>query len=471
METSPEIDYSSRVASHGSYRQNRVLPLNQSSVPLNPSSSTETQIEFPNKVFNLAKSSLDFNVEIPATAARYTYTHKLGQSMIERISLYTREGIYLADLTSAFEFTNAVSPYVEKLDDLMDKDSNRGAATAATANDKGSSLSRSSVAVPTTFVAAGYVANGTRIAADGTNEAPDVGLTEPTYFTGSDLAGPVFMKYSVPLKSFHHTLLALDKDLYFGQALQMRVHWQSASKIGWTSNSVSNVSLGPAAPIATTIQLTNIRLQLAVETDPDIIQSVVGKVQSSGMKLTIPYVYSQSFSTPSGTSSSIQYRYNRTHGKRLLNIYSTVLNSVSTGRRCVDNNNVDIETAPLSGIFFPAKVVSFQSQLDNTNLTENRPLCGAENEDYVLMRDMMKGSLIQSSNVYKANRVWIDSWRAGRTCDWPAMDQVHDGISLDVEHIYSQDFTTNPTPAAYRIFTFAVVQRDLMINADGSVNF
>lgn len=140
-----------------------------------------------------------------------------------------------------------------------------------------------------------------------------------------------------------------------------------------------------------------------------------------------------------------------------MSVYHVVSDTVATGPDAVNISNVGA-TAD--------KVASFQSSLDNVNLQEFRPACN-NGEDYVLLKPILEGSVIQSGDVYKYNKIWCDTWRSGRMCDYADMDSkmIMDGLSLDSERIYNMELTT--ASAAYRQYTFFVTQRELTVSPDG----
>ena len=88
IQRSPEIEYAPKASSHGSYRVSRVLPLGNTTATLAASSTTEVQFEIPNKVYNLSKSSLEFEMEFTesATTSAINRLHKNGLTMIDRVS-------------------------------------------------------------------------------------------------------------------------------------------------------------------------------------------------------------------------------------------------------------------------------------------------------------------------------------------------------------------------------------------------
>lgn len=463
MSVSQEISYAPKRSEHGAYRMSRVLPLNGQTATLSASSTTEVLLEIPNKVVNLSKSSLEFEMQVaePTTASAITRLHALGLTMIDRCSLYTREGVYLADVNNCGQYTRAMNPYLTKLQELIQADDARGAATSAAAKaaSKGHNNFASNVAVPTATPGTANGPNGTRVTAAGAAGAPDKGTTEMCYFfqgiaRNGSAAGQINVNYSIPLSAIHHTVMSLNKDLFFNQALVLRIQFAPTNRLGWAAPSATDIATS-AENIANAVTLSGIRLALAVESNPRIVDAIVSKVKTSGMSTIIPYVYSYLYSSPSGTSSSVQQRINRGHGRRLLAVYHSVMNTTGTGRLAFDQSNVG-----------DAKVVSYYSSLDNQRMQESTPLC-AECDDYALHRDLAEGSCIQSANVYDYNKVHVDAWRGGRMCDWKDADDVEDGLSLDSERIWAINLTT--ASAAHRQYTNVVCQRQLSIEPSGQI--
>lgn len=452
-----EIKFTSDVASHGSYRMSRVLPLGSASVTLNATSTSETQIEIPTKVFNLAKSSLDFLVSCPIVTNQVTNLHALGDHAIDRISAYSREGVFLCDLVNFAPYSRAMYPYLHKQSELLTKDSMLGGATAAAAQakDKGHGFFPSNAAAASTQVA--HTPNAKRLTAALDDGAADRAYVEPQYVTCSTDNTASAFNVSIPFSSFKHSILAMDKDLYFGQSIILRIHWNSVNKLGWSADTIDDYATG-AADLASAVTVTNIRVYLAIENNPVIVQSLVQRVRSQGMELTIPYVYSYLFNSASGTSSNVQQRLNAGHGQRLLSVYHVVSDTTATGRDAVNITNVADD-----------KVVSSQASLDNVNLSEFRP-AEAQGESYVLLKPILEGSAVASKDIYDYNRVHVNTWRSGRMCDYSDNDSamVMDGLSLDSERIWNLEQTT--ASAAYRQYSFFVVQRQLRIQPDGLIS-
>ena len=460
--TSPAIRYPlvSPQSNHGSYSMTRVLANGSSEAQLNDSSQQEVLIDLPNRVMNLSKSSFDFDLQIPA-AAGTTRLLTVGQSAIERISLYTRSGVYLVDVPNTGIYTRAVTAYVTRHDDLQSAEKTQMSSTEAGAEATSKGFSNcASRTLTTDAVADGRCARrivesgvpGVAAAADA-----DCAYTESQYFTQGVLGAAGYMKFSVPLSEIHHTLFSVDKDLYFNQALVLRVSFAGTNKFGASSASAVDPGLAPVFKNLGAVLVKNIRLNLAIETNRDIADGVRSMVMSTGLSQVTPYVYTYLFTNSSPqTQVSQQQRFNSGHGASLLNIYTCTANSETTGLLSADIAN----TAGSS------KIESYQASIDNNLLSEFRPLC-RQNEDYTMQRYLMEDSCIQNSDVFRHNRVQINSWRSGKCVDWKASDTVLDGLDLSSERIYNIDKTL--VSGSYRHWIFAVCQRRLNIAPSGDI--
>ena len=101
---SQELVYSQTTSSHGNYKYLRVVPLGNGQTPtLSATSTTQTTFELPNNVINLALSKLCFDLFFPPqAAAKINNIYANALSLIDRITLTTREGVLLADIPSTY---------------------------------------------------------------------------------------------------------------------------------------------------------------------------------------------------------------------------------------------------------------------------------------------------------------------------------------------------------------------------------
>jgi hypothetical protein len=108
--------------------------------------------------------------------------------------------------------------------------------------------------------------------------------------------------------------------------------------------------------------------------------------------------------------------------------------------------------------------------LDNERSQEYN-LNTATYDDYLLLRDKLKGSVIQSSDMFYHNWVWIEDWTGfvDKTIEPRNIQNIETGLDLTTERKW--DFyalqVNNGTAAAYNTYTFAVTQKMLTVTSSG----
>lgn len=467
--SSPELDYSTLVSSHGSYKISRVRPLDQDSQDLLQNATIESQIELPtgSKVINFAKSSLTFKLKkVAETGASVLHSNALP---IDRIVCYDKGGQYLAELNGFDDLHRAISPYVTKLSEFQGNPTGRG-SLAGDRNEKGFCNFPSSAAPAATCPA--YGKSGARISH--TKAAPTVGVPEADdvpywgqqHLVTNDAASDMYVEYCVPLKQFYHTLLAQNRDLFFGSNIMLSIHWAPVRRLGYQSTAGGAPNdLIQDAEFATGATVSNIQLKLAVETNPEVVGFLVNAVRSSGVSTKIPFVRRYQFVNNQGELVNNQIRLNRRNGMRLLNVYSMLFNPATTGVLAHNLSNVHGEG--LSAADRQTKEVSFQSAMNNNQLQEYRVNSNGEDFEILKSRGIIDGCVIASQNDYQHNRIWIDSWRSGASCSWPERDGDIDGYDLNEEAVLVMDKTV--VDGTYRHVMYAVTLRELSIAPNGLI--
>jgi len=103
------------------------------------------------------------------------------------------------------------------------------------------------------------------------NTNANVNYLEPKYLEPGTIntADPVF-NIMLPLEMIKNSIFSLDKSLYVGEIINLRIVWNSSIKIAFTSLSVTIPTATPHAYDAN-INISNLALYLAVETTPEIV--------------------------------------------------------------------------------------------------------------------------------------------------------------------------------------------------------
>ena len=334
---SGEVDYSKRSAAYGSYKYLRVVPIGQGQAPaIQLGSTVMTQFELPNNVMNLSKSKLVFDLTFatassvapgtgltPITNFNWLYANAL--TLIDRITLTSRAGTILADIPNCGIFGNIVSAVCTKASDLATKTSLNFAGTISAT--QAAALLRPVGDILKCNNVVNYQVNQTGAIMD-----PAIGVCssfsyvpflEPLeLFSAPNSQSNI--AYQINLDAFKHTLLELNKDIYFGDNLVLTITWQQSTKYNFLSGAIDTpiavrlavavngtVAINAGAPVGTHVPINfpvmnNLSLFVACETNADIVDVLNQKVNSEGFKLNVPFTYCQKLISPNSTSTAIQ---------------------------------------------------------------------------------------------------------------------------------------------------------------------
>lgn len=444
-----ELSYAPSLITNPSYRYSKLVPqAGTQSVNLSTNQTTETLIEIPTKVHNLSRSVLQFQVQIPELAGHHTNIHSSGFPSIDRLSVYTRSGVYICDINSVDKFYKVVAPRTSKFVKMMSADKMAIGASSALATSVGHYLHTSNA-----LASASYRLDNT-----GANLiASDKSYVEQQYIQQGAAAGAgagdVFYNVQMELGEMIHTVLNIDKDIYFGEIMVLRIQWAPSNRLGFVST--TGAPTVNVAAISTACLINNIALYLAVETNPDIISSLVAKVNSSGLQLIVPYVHTYKNSNSNSTFIATQQRLNRGHGSSLLRVYSSLFNGSESGSTAFNNSNVA-----------SAKCTSFYTSMDSMRLQDS-DVSVANNEDYLMMKDALEGSCIENSSIFKYNWVVQDDFTGFKTSDASLTDSTQNGLSLEAERLYQVNLNS-VSAANQNLYSFYITQKMLVI-AGGAV--
>ena len=409
IELSKEIDYSDKgkVAQHGTYRYSRILQQTglTTATPV-AGNELEVTFEIPSQVFNLSKSILCFDVALPAAGAGLlNFLNLQGNAFLNGVTLQTRTGINLCQITQLWNYMRHTALPTRSFNDYINED-----------------------------VAGILTLANTVTTTSGTQPTSSSNFAAATNLAQAAANAEMGVRVHMHLNKIPHTILALNKDLYFGQNLLLRFSFAPLERIGSAGAAVNAGALG-AAPI------TNLRLLLAVETNEIIRSQIISQVSTQGLTFKTPYVYS--YKVAGGAAYTQTIRLNRGFGSNLLRVYNT---------------SVGADTAAATNI---TQVVptTIRTSIDNQYLQDN-VLTSAVNEPYTWQRDLFKGSAMMNSVSFANFWTYIDNFTAAKPFE--QKDEIVDGIDLSQEKLYS--FET--TGATGNIYTHVVCQRDVSVGGD-----
>lgn len=456
-----ELKYKKKHLLHPQYQLYNLYPLSGSQTQtITVAGSQEIIFQIPVKCINLSKSFLNFNMAPAADAgAGVFYYNKCPLQAIRQIQLYTQSGVYLADVYYVNKYLD-VAFYAET--------PNKEFATLETLTGTdiklkyGISTHKNNIAG--TSVGAGVYAQrlvtdaaGNIIAAGTANAGTTaVSYNERIYVNaGTGVAADAVNGINVmfPMKYLYNTIFNVDRDLYFGEVLQLRVIFDGRDSTYFRANNANDVSAGAPLSMDQDINVSNISFYCAIEQDPSIASQLVEKVNTSGLTIPIPFVYSYKTNL-SSTIQSLSLRFNRAHGKKLRRIYHAPYNNSETACYAYSREN-------LGG----TKTVSqFYTLLNNERLQVFNVDC-TKAQDWMLLRERIKDSTFVGADSYQAKWFWVDDFTsADPLCEKTSQDVIEysSGVDLNSEQKWDAYFTMN-NARALNHYNFAVTEKELLI--------
>jgi len=464
----PEVQYAHKKSMHDQYLYSLIFPSSGSqSVTLTANSSPDVVFEIPSKVLNFSKSYLSFKLAIPAVAGRVQGMSCVGVPQIQRISLATRSGLYLCDLPHFQEFTASVLPLVTKESDLESQGTSKASYTARRVGAVMPISRQRHPVEPLADNAKAYTPvdkNGLQIFSPspyipssditGLEELAEAGNALSQILINPSVNTVMYSSHIVPLSAAAHSVLSIDRSMYYPEVLLLQVHFNPTSRYAKAYTAAATID--PAAPndIAQ-INMTELGLHLALSNDPVAMTALInGVLNGNGMSIAVPYVIS-SQNTYNQQYVSTSLRANVGYGARLLCAYTSMYTAAANGHRYMCHNGS-------SGDLYASLYTTLDSQrLQHSNMT------AISNDVFAENRHLLEGCAIHGSLEHAENFVHVDSWRAGKTCDWLSTDTIEDGLELtNAERTYASFFDVGAA-ADRTVFTHMVFQKQLTLTSQG----
>jgi hypothetical protein len=457
IKLNPTTDYSRKIYSGPSYRVSKVVPISSGQTLSIPQSSTANiQFELPAAVLNLAKSKLYFDISVPLVSSAYSWIYADPLALIDRIQLSTRSGTSLIDIQGVNNFSAVVSPIMTSNTELYQR--SVGGLTHAgvipiTVN---GTIATDSQQCPLQGL---QIFNGLQSAnyryddATAASSTAEVAYSEQRYLFGSLISTIQCQSYQLNLDLVKHSILAINKDLFFNENIILSITFAPSNKFTWTTTSAFPAGTAILAN-PTSISVSNLSLYLMIETNAAIIEGLRQKVLSpEGFSLLCPFVYSQKVNSgTNSSSSSIFQRFNRGHGRSILRTYWSLFNGSETLNTALDRTNVA-----------NAKVSSYRSTINNMNIQEF-PIDCSRSEEWLLNSDILDGSAVLSIDQFKYLFTHTDDFTSMRPL-YLADDTMECGKALDQEITYGVYCNTVSSGSSYNHYLFTIVQRELKIVA------
>lgn len=481
--TTPQVDFSVTDNMVPRYRYAKIVlnNLSSSQVPLNLTSQTLAEFKLPSStVCNMSKSYLVYQYTlIPPGANIYNCVHEQAFDF-QQVFFGSGSGLGIVDLQYANRYKKAITHLRSSFEDDF----------------LGGFQDQMTTFYPSRQPAATNVYPQSldgQIA--GVANASPINYTDSQQlFIGGNNAATVVTRM-VPLSVLKDTFFAMDKDVVFGSDMYLRVWTAALQQMAFLTTNPATPHIG-ASNIGAGVNATNFYLQLAIEENLDIRNSLLMSLAKGSIKMNIPYTYSYRFSQAGGaavsTSANISLTLTKNYGKSLNRILFVPFNANEFSWYSQDHVNTN-----------GCKVASLQSTLNGRPLSDSTVQCYNPNAtsdtrifnagslpvdfggDYRQIREYADGSCLQSYSHYQANWVWQDSWglqsfvdekRSGRNW-WSNLE----GLSLidSGDLVYSlQAYCPALAGTAVPILTssvgliyylFCSFNRSLQIQADGII--
>lgn len=457
---------------------------NGATLPLG-TSDIESNFEIPGSaVMNLSRSyiTLDTIFTAPVAGAGNQNQVFTGQLPIANIKLSVDGGISLVDLPLAHVYSKVIQHMATPLSEY----STRGAVFGDTAAGTTYPISQCMgcqpcgvplSSIPTTAqlplgrpssqviidVAAGGEAacvasalnnagvNASATAASGS----DAGSLSPQYvIAGADNAA-LFVRWKIYLGAFVGTILANDKDYYFGQPLQLTITWNRLSKWGYSAS----VAQGAGVELLLT-SANNYYLYLCKESEVSNVKRIKAQVHSQGMQCLMPFTIAKKMTSIANTDASYMVNLAANSGLALKRCITVSINNADTLKRTANNFNVS-----------QTKYASVRSYL-GTDPLQDRPLGVDSGDVYDWLKPLLKGSpLGLSQRTLDQNACWVDNFSdCNQSIDFAKDDVKYSGLPVGDKLSYQIDLPldgTTPYTAAQQLICYQTWVRKLIINPDG----
>jgi hypothetical protein len=420
------------------YIQNKIFQQTGGQSVTIGTSATESIFELPPKCLNINRSSISFEATMPMVNGAYPFLYTDVIAPIRQIQLYTRGGTYLINTDNQDKHSSVA---------LKVKQTKDNASIVDTAITVGTSLT-----VETFGSVCGTATNYNYGSVD-KNQNP----FEPQYLrkgvvmdntsAGNITTTTSKLSINIPLSLFKDTIAELDKDFFFNDILMLKITWNAYPSWGFTATTNSTTMVA----LASNITINKLSLYLALETNPYICAGLINRVTTGGMTTNIPFTYMSKKVFNGETNQNVSVRINNKHGKYLKHIYHIIYNATENAPATrYSHTNVD-----------KANITSYFTTVDNDR-RQQFDVNVALNEDWLIIKDYVKNTLIDRVDTYRYNWFVLDKFDDSDCND---NDCIDSGFPLTGEHTW--DFVGTTAAAAFNHYTFFVVSRQLFIGPNG----
>lgn len=447
------LDFSHKVYNHPSPQFLKLNPLGGMSAPTLSASSVVGPISFqvPAKVVNLSKSYFSFDMTIPsAGASNYTWLQGNTANMINRVVCSAvGSNTILADITNAGNYCESVGAHSTPLVEFFDK------STAVNTSLSASVLTAQVSAVDDiSRVCSANNYTGYDAAAGSGSDLGTLCASQSSVrklYLNSTVSSACAISVKLNLDAFKHTILALNKDMYYGgQMIQVDFYMEAANRYIFSSTSATNASTGAAAYTGSP-SLQNVALILSVEQNVAIVNSIVQKVMSEGLTIPIPYVFNSKLNISSSTNHNFTLQISSAYGSKLLAVFWSPFANTET------SNTQKGHTIYQLGLY--------NTYLNSIPTLTPSGINPAYSEHFYFNRDNLTGSAIAGKPDYDNAFTHIDNFTGLPLAELSKKGNYANGIDLTQGMQTWQLSLTTTASTSLNHYVFFVTQKTLTINS------
>jgi len=279
------VDYSRNIQDASKYNMLQVpLSNNATSSFVASDSSLKLQWTLPAGVTaNPSRSTISYTIDcdVPGAADRYTYVVDDCFQIAQNLSMTTGKGVTIADVPFANRYSKIVDKYYTRHSTFMSRSNMDVSYPCRTTKDNN----------PIHQVAAGVItANTIELPAGAKNDA-FVDYEEPRYFKVGEDNQKLALAKNVKLDDVgRSTFFELDRDIYIGEAIYINLDTAPVKTFAFWADDDKVIGATATALAAGKVTIRNIMLNLAVEDNAYLSNSVRAKWEGSGINLRSDYV-------------------------------------------------------------------------------------------------------------------------------------------------------------------------------------
>lgn len=469
MVTSSELSYKKKDFTHPKYKLTQLYPLSgRQTATLTASGGDEVIFQLPVKCFNLAKSVLSLTLTTPTPgASAINVIHVSPFSYLRQIILETNGGVKLVEAFNVNKFMDVCHAPETSFSDFQTLPSSWSTnVDKQRQHNIGSYPSRA--AGNTTAINNEWTARVALVDNDDLGEyiKQDANpyIEKLQIRTAQAINTAITDNIRIEMKHFKNSIFNTDKDLYFGEILNLRLIFASKGDYAFTVNTLDG-GAGDAAKISSLlpngtsadVAVTDIQFFLATEQNLDIANNIIEKVNSTGLTIPIPFYYSYKQAIQTSTNQSISIRMNSGHGKKLRRIYHTPIYLESLVSAYLRDNTVyDSGTK--------VKIInSFYTTLNNDREQDFNIDC-IKRQDYMLLSHKLKDSVVLDAEMYQNKWFWVSDYTSEAPLHSKESQDVSlsSGVPLASEQKW-EIYMTLPVAKTLNHYTHVVVEKELNI--------